>query len=74
MTTYQVEDSEFIELIGRNILIVGGCTGIGRAAVQLAHGKMMPKVGRGDAAANSALQRMAPILFWETGTRLRARS
>lgn len=37
MTTLNIEESEWSKLNGKTVLIFGGCTGIGRAAVQIAH-------------------------------------
>ncbi|KKY20212.1 putative short-chain dehydrogenase reductase sdr [Diplodia seriata] len=37
MTTYHLDDSEFQALKGKTIIITGAASGIGRAAVQIAH-------------------------------------
>lgn len=47
MTTYKIEQSEWAKLNGKTILIVGGCTGLGRAAVEIAH-KNNANVALGD--------------------------
>lgn len=37
MTTYDLDDSEFEALKGKTIIVTGGASGIGRAAVQIAY-------------------------------------
>ncbi|EKG10478.1 Short-chain dehydrogenase/reductase SDR [Macrophomina phaseolina MS6] len=37
MTTYELEDAEFEALKGKTIIVTGGASGIGRAAVKIAH-------------------------------------
>ncbi|KAF2459623.1 hypothetical protein BDY21DRAFT_194027 [Lineolata rhizophorae] len=47
MTTYEIDDKEWAKLKGKTVVIVGSATGIGRAAVEMAH-KHGANVAMGD--------------------------
>lgn len=73
MTTYDLDDSEFEALKGKTIIVTGGASGIGRAAVQIAHSELaFSNFSAKSTLTCSILQSMAPMLLSLTGTRPKA--
>lgn len=73
MTTYDLDDSEFEALKGKTIIVTGGASGIGRAAVQIAYSEReFSNFSAKSTLTCSILQSMAPTLPSLIGTRPKA--
>jgi len=70
MTTYEYQNFELRKLAGKTILITGGATGLGRAAVKLAYSRSLHSRNTPEL---DELQGMERMLLWATATKLKGK-